>query len=271
MPALDYYEIFGVSPSATADEIRAAHRDLVKRYHPDIYSTEEDKARATEKLRAINEAYAVLSHPERRKKYDASRVTPPPPRPAPPRQPRAARRYPAAEEPRRRTARPRVDVRATVRRTQKSFNIRRIASAAVVLIVCGVAGYSVTRPPGITAGWSLLRSTEIEPPGSAGFGQARGWEEVGSFPVRAACAEDLKTRVRLDQQEGSQAVVDDVNGTMAITVLLTKVGTQPQAKNGVPGELRIIKRVRHYECRSVQLREPESWLRQKLRAIGLIA
>ncbi|HEX9662654.1 MAG TPA: J domain-containing protein, partial [Candidatus Binatia bacterium] len=60
MPQPDFYAIFGVPPSASQQEIRAAHRELVKRYHPDIYSTGDDKARATERLQAINEAYAVL-------------------------------------------------------------------------------------------------------------------------------------------------------------------------------------------------------------------
>ena len=104
MPQPDFYAIFGVSPSATQEEIRAAHRELVKRYHPDIYSTSGDKDRATEKLREINEAYAVLGNAERRKAYDASRgERPRRPSPAPrARAPQARRSGNAA---RRRTAR----------------------------------------------------------------------------------------------------------------------------------------------------------------------
>lgn len=64
----DYYEVLGVDRAAGADEIRKAFRKLARKYHPDVA---EDKARADEKFKEINEAYEVLSDPEKRKKYDA--------------------------------------------------------------------------------------------------------------------------------------------------------------------------------------------------------
>jgi len=59
----DYYEILGVSKDASADEIKRAYRKLAHKYHP-------DKGGDAEKFKEINEAYQVLSDPEKRKKYD---------------------------------------------------------------------------------------------------------------------------------------------------------------------------------------------------------
>ena len=69
----DYYELLGVSPEASQDEIRKAYLKLAKKYHPD--KTGGDKA-AEEKLKAINEAYDTLKNAERRKEYDAMRASP---------------------------------------------------------------------------------------------------------------------------------------------------------------------------------------------------
>jgi curved DNA-binding protein len=63
----DYYETLGVPKTANENEIRSAFRKLARKYHPDVA---KDKKAAEEKFKEINEAYEVLSDPEKRKKYD---------------------------------------------------------------------------------------------------------------------------------------------------------------------------------------------------------
>jgi len=65
----DYYETLGVSKTASADEIKSAFRKLARKHHPDVAKPKE-KAAAEEKFKQINEAYEVLSDPEKRQKYD---------------------------------------------------------------------------------------------------------------------------------------------------------------------------------------------------------
>jgi DnaJ-class molecular chaperone len=64
----DYYAILGVSENASIDEIKKAYRRLAKQYHPDKAGPEYQ-----EKFKEINEAYEVLSDPEKRKQYDRAR------------------------------------------------------------------------------------------------------------------------------------------------------------------------------------------------------
>lgn len=62
----DYYEVLGVSRSASNDDIQKAYRKLARKYHPDINKTKE----AEDRFKEINEANEVLSDPTKRKKYD---------------------------------------------------------------------------------------------------------------------------------------------------------------------------------------------------------
>jgi curved DNA-binding protein len=63
----DYYQTLGVSKGAKAEDIKKAYRKLARKYHPDM--NPDDKS-AEDKFKELNEAYEVLSDPEKRKKYD---------------------------------------------------------------------------------------------------------------------------------------------------------------------------------------------------------
>lgn len=63
----DYYKILGVDKNASQNELKIAYRKLAKQFHPDKNPNNKS---AEEKFKQINEAYDVLSNPEKRKKYD---------------------------------------------------------------------------------------------------------------------------------------------------------------------------------------------------------
>ena len=63
----DYYEVLGIDRSADEAAIKSAYRKLAKKYHPDV--NPGDKT-AEEKFKEVNEAYQVLSNPQKRAQYD---------------------------------------------------------------------------------------------------------------------------------------------------------------------------------------------------------
>jgi hypothetical protein len=74
---VSYYEDFGLPPNASPEQIREAYKLLVRLMHPDHQTNPALKWAAEGQMRRINQAYAVLSDPERRRRYDAEPHSPP--------------------------------------------------------------------------------------------------------------------------------------------------------------------------------------------------
>ena len=75
----DYYQILGLASTTNPEEIKKRYRELARRYHPDV---NPDPA-ASQKIKAVNEAYHTLSDPDRRALYDAHRILSQPAAPRP--------------------------------------------------------------------------------------------------------------------------------------------------------------------------------------------
>lgn len=65
----DYYDVLGITKGASDEEVKKAYRQLAREHHPDMVS-ESDKTVAEKRFKEINEAYQVLSDPQKRKMYD---------------------------------------------------------------------------------------------------------------------------------------------------------------------------------------------------------
>jgi curved DNA-binding protein CbpA len=283
----DFYRILGVTLRASADEIKAAYRELVKKYHPDLFPTTGAKAEATEKLWLVNEAYAVLGNAKRRQKYDQRFIQ----------TPKQAARAPAGG----RRERPRFLHNNGLRKKIEKIKILKhglhfskkqtaytVLSTVLVLIVI----YATRSEPKVVLGYTLFEKLEAPPSKNASASEAggKGWIAVAQYASVSECAERLKERVRMDEQQGSRAVFGDPNGTMAITVLVTKESEHGR-ENSIPAEPdrsaadestsqsqqqrreeksesaegRMTKRVRNLECYATQRLVSDSWLRRILR------
>ena len=287
----DFYKILGVSPSANADAIKAAYRELVKKHHPDLFHASAEKTQATDKLQQINEAYAILGDGERRREYDERRV-------------REAAAVRTASIRTASTPRPRRPRRPqTEPKKRRSYSVyAKLAGSILAVIIVAFLVSAVWDEPKPTTVWVLFEKTVFEPPRSAGGPKAKGpnWRPSGRYSSRPECADSLRKLVQRDQREGSQAILDERDGTMAITVhitdqeALTQKYLEAKLRETSPGaggnespdhealqqqareEARefvrkngISKRVRNYECRYLDLPRPDSWLRRKLRQTGL--
>lgn len=69
----EYYTVLGLKPTANNAEIKKAYREMAKKYHPDLHPGDADTEK---KFQFINEAYAVLSDPDKRSQYDKTQSEP---------------------------------------------------------------------------------------------------------------------------------------------------------------------------------------------------
>jgi DnaJ domain len=353
MAGPDFYTILGISRTASPDEIKSAHRELVKKYHPDLFPGATQKARANKKLQQINEAYAILSNAERRRQYDAKHfqretVVKPAPKAGghrstasfrrPPAVPawhslarraneklqqsrktlsslaKAARKYYSDFSQEVRTAKQAAASQSTSSSAQSraaaamlwSF-VRRWTRSVSVKLTAGILGImvlvlillAVWEQPEITIEWTLLQSTVVDQPrDDPGLKPAaKNWSPLGYHHSKAQCVESLKQRVAVDEQGGSKVFLDERTGTMAMTIygktqaVLTQEFLREKLKQGKAADVDpqvlekqakeeaqevvrkngFTQRVKHYQCRETQVVKPESWLRSKLRQIGLIS
>lgn len=67
MPTANFYDILGLQRNATAEDIKRSYRALARKHHPDV---SENKSEAEHRFKEINEAYEVLSDPQKRAQYD---------------------------------------------------------------------------------------------------------------------------------------------------------------------------------------------------------
>ena len=278
MSDADFYQVLGVARSATADQIKSAYRELVKTYHPDLFLAADAKAEATEKLRLINEAYAVLGNPKRRDRYDRRSAQIPKENPR-------ARAAPSSETAR---SRPRK-VRRQINKLQLLKRVlrlskKRIAYMAVAAVLVLVFTYATRSEPRLIVAFSLFEKLEVS--SAKGASQsADSWNPVGQYASLSECAAKLKEKVRADEQAGGRAVFGDPNGTMAITVRVKRETAQGRedssagrsAQSAVnentsqpeqnlaeekseSADDRITKSVRNLECRPTQRLVSQSWL-----------
>lgn len=299
MSDANFYKVLGVGRSASADEIKSAYRDFVKRYHPDLFYTAREKAEATEKLLQINEAYAVLGNAKRRHLYDQEFIQ----------KPKTRVHAPAAAK-RRGTSRPRRHatprsktagiLKGRLHLSKKRAGYTLAAAMIITVLIYIYAIYVGRSEPRFATTWTLLQKLEVSPAkdNSPPAGAGQGWVRLGEYASVSECAGILKQRVRKDEQEGSKAVFDEQKGMFAITIYLKKEtgqaqddlsskatperstaldskneqqqleqeareqGTKSFSKDGMS------KRVRSLECRKTQRLESESWLRRTLRRIA---
>ena len=287
MSDADFYQVLGVTRSATADQIKSAYRELVKTYHPDLFLAPDAKAEATEKLRLINEAYTVLGNPKRRERYDRRFIEIPKENPR-------ARAAPSSETAR---SRPRK-VRRQINKLQLLKRVlrlskKRIAYMAVAAVLVLVFTYATRSEPRLIVAFSLFEKLEVS--SAKGASQsADSWNPVGQYASISECAAKLKEKVRADEQNGSRAVFGDPNGTMAITVRVKRETAQGREDSGAGASAqsavnentsqpeqnlaeeksesandRITKTVRNLECRPTQRLVSESWLDRIFRWPGL--
>jgi hypothetical protein len=158
---------------------------------------------------------------------------------------------------------------------------------------------AVGKEPEIITAWTLSESAVVEPSGNAFESNAgeRNWQVLGYHDSKAECTESLKQLVAIEEKGGSKVFLDERSGTIAMTIYekteatLAEEFLRDKLKQGslsgvesqfLEQEARdearqfvkkngLVQRVKLYQCRETQLFKPESWLRSKLRQLGLVS
>jgi|GEM_PF-1151785 len=135
------YAVLGVSVNATDQEIKSAYRRLVKRYHPDRRQPEASH----EQIAAINEAYDILSDPQKRSQYDRGFAgiffEPPPPQPEDP-----VEVY-KREFKRKRWEREKQEKEKRLQRRKGNYTFLRLAHMPILVFAIGLALYDLLLTP----------------------------------------------------------------------------------------------------------------------------
>lgn len=92
MPPLTHYDVLGVAAMASAEEIKQAYRALARQHHPDAPEG------STQRFQSLGEAYSILSHPEKRRAYDATLTPAPKSKPSPCQSPQPKPKAPPKDE-----------------------------------------------------------------------------------------------------------------------------------------------------------------------------
>lgn len=284
MSDTNFYQVLGIKRSASADEIRSAYRDLVKKHHPDLFTASHEKTQATARLREINEAYAMLGNAERRQRYDERYVRKAQPRPRArpaPNRPRPSRPPRPGNSGNRRANKGKISLsrngklllsKAGKILTERLYLTRKRAAYALsALIAVLIVIYAGRSEPRLITAWTLLEKLELSTSKDIfpAEGSRQDWVAVGQFASVSECAGVLKDKIRKDEQEGSRAVFVEPNGTMAIAVLINKEAVQPFDPTAEPApEISATRRVRNLECRATQRVAMESRFEKTWRNLG---
>ena len=221
----DCYSILGVPAAATTEEIRAAYRRLARQYHPDLNAGPEAEAR----MKEINQAYATLSDPQRRRHYDIYGVSEPPAAESSRRKQRNSARPSAT-----RTARP---------RTYSPSSPQRGEDIEAALLITGREARQGMRkvfPVTRTEACQRCRGTGFEPEETLEAGQC--WRCAGeqrlrrdlwlSATIPAGVADGRRLRLR---GQGNAGLDGGASGHIYITV---RVAQHTQLRQAVSFVLR---------------------------------
>ena len=149
---MDFYQVLGLTHTADAAAIRAAYRNLAKRYHPDVSELPDAHARFI----AITEAYEVLGDPIARERYDRTRASPSPKRASAATEARYARETQARQQ----AARAKAEEYVRMRYDQFDADVFDSVAAYVVPKMLGCLGIGLVATLGLII--LLLLASQVE-------------------------------------------------------------------------------------------------------------